>query len=204
MPTPMRLLSPLFDLLLKLLPAPALARLRKGLLRYGKSQAPAALLARSQQGARAFAKQAAQHSEAYQTLLQEQGLNPNALNTGDWTSLPVLTKNNTFGRFTLAQLSRPHAPRDLADVLTSSGRGGHSFGFKLTTHAEQAWFDTDLGLQDSFKVDELDTLLINCLPMGVVFPSRAVTVANVSVRDDMACALVRDIGPQFQQILLCT
>jgi phenylacetate-CoA ligase len=176
-------------------------------LHYGKSLPFERLMARSQQGAQAVALQAARQSEAYRTLLQEQGLNPDTLNAAtNWSTLPVLTKSNTFGRFTLAQLSRPHAPRDLADVLTSSGRSGRSFGFKLTSHAEQAsaWFDIDLGLQDTFKVDQLDTLLVNCLPMGVVFPSRAVTVANVSVREDMACALLRDIGPRFQQTLLCT
>lgn len=192
---------------LSLLPNKGLALLRQWLLNYGKSLPYERLMARSQQGAQALALQAAQQSEAYKTLLLEQGLNPGTLNAAtDWSSLPVLTKSNTFGRFTLAQLSRPHDPRDLADVLTSSGHSGRSFGFKLTSRAEHesAWFDIDLGLQDTFKVDQLDTLLINCLPMGVVFPSRAVTVANVSVREDMACALLRDIGPRFQQTLLCT
>lgn len=55
-----------------------------------------------------------------------------------------------------------------------------------------------------FKVDQHTTLLVNCLPMGVVFSSRAVTVANVSVREDMACAILRDLGPRFAQTLLCT
>jgi phenylacetate-CoA ligase len=193
--------------LLSLLPDKGLVLLRKWLLNYGKSVPYERLMARSKQGAQAVALQAAQKSEAYRTLLQDQGLNPGTLNAAtDWATLPVLTKGNTFGRFTLAQLSRRHDPRDLADVLTSSGRSGRSFGFKLTSHPEQAsaWFDIDLGLQDTFHVDQLDTLLVNCLPMGVVFPSRAVTVANVSVREDMACALLRDIGPRFQQTLLCT
>jgi phenylacetate-CoA ligase len=165
-------------------------------------------MARSLRSATAVAHQAAQQSEAYRTLLHEHPLGPACLKPRltDLSTLPVLTKQNTFERFTLAQLSRPQASHDLAEVLTSSGRGGRSFGFKLTTREEQAsaWFDIDLGLQDMFKVDQLRTLLINCLPMGVTFSSRAVTVANVSVREDMACALLRDLGPQFQQTLLCT
>ena len=40
--------------------------------------------------------------------------------------------------------------------------------------------------------------------MGVVFHSRAVAVANVSVREDMACSILRDVGPGFQQTVLCT
>lgn len=193
--------------LLSLLPDIGLVLLRKWWLHYGKSLPYERLMARSKQGALAIALQAARQSEAYRTLLREQGLSPGNLNAvTDWTTLPVLTKSNTFGRFTFTQLSRLHDPRELADVLTSSGRSGRNFGFKLTTRSEHesAWFDIDLGLQDIFKVDQLDTLLVNCLPMGVVFPSRAVTVANVSVREDMACALLRDIGPRFQQTLLCT
>jgi phenylacetate-CoA ligase len=193
--------------LLSLLPKKVLQKFRKILLRYGKSLNYEQLMTRSQQGAKQVALKAARQSEAYKTLLQEKEIDPASLKvSSDWTSLPVLTKENTFERFTLSQLSRPHACADLADVLTSSGRSGRSFGFKLTsrTEHESSWFDIDLGLQDIFKVDQLDTLLVNCLPMGVVFPSRAVTVANVSVREDMACALLRDIGPRFKQTLLCT
>jgi phenylacetate-CoA ligase len=193
--------------LLSLLPRKIVRKIRGGLLRYGKSLPYEQMMARSLQGAKKVALKTAQQSEAYRTLLQEKGHDPKALTAATaWHDFPVLTKKNTFERFTLSQLSRPHACTDLADVLTSSGRSGRSFGFKLTSRQahDSAWFDIDLGLQDIFKVDQLDTLLVNCLPMGVVFPSRAVTVANVSVREDMACALLRDIGPRFQQTLLCT
>ncbi|MDP1532151.1 MAG: hypothetical protein Q8L92_01070, partial [Rubrivivax sp.] len=89
---------------------------------------------------------------------------------------------------------------------TSSGRGGRTFGFRLSARKshERAWFNIDLGLQDAFGVDDRSTLLVNCLPMGVVFSSRAVTVANVSVREDMACAILRDVGPRFEQTLICS
>ncbi len=150
---------------------------------------------------------AAKHSEAYRVLLQEHSLNLAKLGPDtDWNDLPILTKANTFERFSLAQLARPLSAGALADVLTSSGRGGRSYGFRLTAREqhEDAWFSIDLGLQDVFGVDESTTLLVNCLPMGVVFLSRAVAVANVSVREDMACSILRDVGPTFQQTLLCT
>jgi phenylacetate-CoA ligase len=182
--------------------------LRKRLLRLGRSMSHDALLGRGESLARATAARAAAESEAYRTLLLERGLDP-----ADWKRaapllerLPVLTKESTFGRFTVQQLSRPVPPRDLADVLTSSGRGSSTFGFRLTTRRqhERAWFDIDLGLQDAFGVDDRPTLLVNCLPMGVTFQSRAVTVANVSVREDMACAILRDLGPRFEQTIVCT
>lgn len=193
--------------LLPLLPAAALRWLRKITLHYARRMDGERLLVLSRRGAVRAAVQAAVHSAAYRTLLQEQQIEPSTLGAQtELASLPVLTKANTFERFTLAQLARPLPAQEIADVLTSSGRSGRSFGFRLTARAqhETSWFDIDLGLQDMFKVDQQTTLLVNCLPMGVVFNSRAVTVANVSVREDMACAILRDLGPRFAQTLLCT
>ena len=193
--------------LLSLLPAPALRLMRKLLLRYTKRMSVADLLEHAQHRALRTALQAASNSAAYCTLLQENKIDIFSLNMKTkLTSLPVLTKKNTFERFTLAQLARASSPEKIADVLTSSGRSGRSFGFKLTSRAqlETSWFDIDLGLQEAFNVDQFSTLLVNCLPMGVAFRSRAVTVANVSVREDMACAILRDVGPSFKQTLLCT
>ncbi len=181
--------------------------LRKALLAYARLIPREQLQRRSVQGALKAAQHAANHSAAYRTLLQESGLDPAAVGPATpLAQLPVLSKDNTFGRFSLEALSRPLPATALADVLTSSGRGGPGFGFRLTTRRQHggAWFDIDLGLQDVFGVDEKPTLLVNCLPMGVVFPSRAVAVANVSVREDMACAILRDVGPRFSQTLLCT
>ncbi len=193
--------------LLPLLPEAAVRLLRTLMLGYGKRMDADRMLANSRRGAVRAVVQAAQHSAAYRALLQEHRVEPTTLGAHtDLAALPILTKTNTFERFTLAQLARPTPPKELADVLTSSGRSGRSFGFRLTTREqhETSWFDIDLGLQDVFNVDDDATLLVNCLPMGVVFPSHAVTVANVSVREDMACAILRDVGPRFKQTLLCT
>ncbi len=153
------------------------------------------------------ARHAAEVSAAYRQLLAEQGVSRARL-AKDITlaELPVLTKANTFGRFGLEELARPIRPEALADVLTSSGRSQSHFGFRLASRQEHdgASLAIDLGLQDAFNVDGLPTLLVNCLPMGVVFRSRAVAVANISVREDMACAILRDLGPRFKQTLVCT
>lgn len=181
--------------------------LRRVLLGYAKRMNPERMLANSKHGVLRAAALAARHSRAYRILLQEHGISPASLPAlTDLSVLPVLTKANTFERFTLAHLARPLPVETLADVLTSSGRSGRSFGFRLTARGqhETSWFDIDLGLQDVFHVDQRPTLLVNCLPMGVVFRSRAVAVANVSVREDMACSILRDVGPHFQQTLLCT
>ena len=105
--------------LLSLLPRKIVSKIRRGLLRYGKSLPYEQMMARSLQGAMKVALKTAQQSEAYRTLLQEKGHDPKALTAMTaWLDFPVLTKKNTFERFTLSQLSRPHTCTDLADVLT--------------------------------------------------------------------------------------
>lgn len=180
---------------------------RRWLLRSARGLDVNRLLARSRAGVLDAARRAATKSPAYRVLLAEHGLQPAQISAGlDIRRLPALTKDNTFGRFSLAELAGPLQPRDLADVLTSSGRGGRVFGVRLTTRQahDRAWSDIDLGLQDAFDIDGQPTLIVNCLPMGVVFPSRAATVANVSVREDMACALLKNVAPAYAQTLVCT
>lgn len=181
--------------------------LRRALLGYARRVSPGRLLERSKLNALVAARRAAATSSAYSTLLAEHNLSSTALNNvADVADLPVLRKSNTFERFELQLLASHLRVDDLASVLTSSGHGGKSFGFSLTTHRvhENAWFGIDMGLQDAFDVDRLPTLLVNCLPMGVVFSSRAVTVANLSVREDMACAILKSLGPRFAQTIICT
>lgn len=181
--------------------------LRHWLLRYAKSADGAKMLRRAASSALKVAAEAATHSAAYRTLLTEHGIAAEAIGRGAALSdLPVLTKENTFGRFSLDELTRPLRVDEIADVLTSSGRGGNSFGYKLTSRTQhnRSWFDIDLGLQDMFDIDFLPTLVVNCLPMGVIFQSRATAIANLSVREDMACSILRDVGPRFKQTLLCT
>jgi phenylacetate-CoA ligase len=187
--------------------AAALRSLRRLLLAHARRVPVEQAVLRGQSAAMRLARWAARASPAYATLLHEHGLTPAQLAAGlPLKALPVLDKAGTFGRFPLAELARPVAADRLADVLTSSGRSGDHFGYRLSarqTH-ENAWFGIDLGLEEAFQVDTRPTLLVNCLPMGVVFRSRSVAVANVSVREDMACAVLRDIGPRFAQTLLCT
>jgi len=189
-----------------MLPRFLLRSCRRALLAYGRTVSPQALLQRSARGAVDVARATAERSPAYRQLLQECGLRAPLRADTPLQALPVLNKGNTFGRFSVQELAGPLHPGDLADVLTSSGRGGTTFGIRLSTRKahERAWFDIDLGLQEAFDIDRRPTLIVNCLPMGVVFPSRAATVANVSVREDMACAVLRSAGASFAQTIVCT
>jgi phenylacetate-CoA ligase len=142
---------------------------------------------------------------AYRLLLDEGGVDPSAIVDGDsfTARCPILTKSNTFDRFPIDQLCVAGTMTELADVLTSSGHGGR-FSFGLSTRQQQAESATliDVALDEAFQVKTRRTLAINCLPMGVTFSSRAMTVATTSVREDMAVALVKTFGQHYDQVLI--
>lgn len=142
---------------------------------------------------------------AYRTLLEELRVDPAAVRTiADFARLcPRLSKENTFLRFTLAELAVPGALDELAGVLTSSGHGGR-FAFGLTTWSQARYnaAANDLALEQALAIDSKRTLLINCLPMGVRFQSKTVTIAETSVREDMAVALIDQFGPSYEQLLV--
>ena len=156
---------------------------------------------------RAF-RRAAKKSPAYQILLHESKVNPEVIATAqDVVRLcPILEKSNTFSRFSLKQLIADDVSvNQLASILTSSGHGNSGFAFGLSTRSQMQANPAviDLGLDLAFDIDSHRTLLVNCLPMGVTFQSNSVCVANVSVREDMACAIIAQAGNLFDQIILC-
>ena len=141
---------------------------------------------------------------AYRTLLSEAGIKVEAIKTpADFKTLPVLEKASTFQRFGIAQLCRDGQLGRLGSVLTSSGHSG-IFAFGLNDAealpAMSAWIDDLLDLL--FAVRSKPTLLINCLPMGVKVPTQACTLAETSVRPDMAVGLVKALASHFSQIIL--
>jgi phenylacetate-CoA ligase len=148
-------------------------------------------------------RQTATRVPAYQVLLREAGLRAEEIKSAaDFTRLPILEKKNTFQRFPLEQLCVDGKLGRLGSVLTSSGHSG-IFAFGLTAAdalSETAeWID---GLLDYlFQVRTKETLLINCLPMGVKVPTTACTLAETSVRADMVLGLVRAFGTHFSQMI---
>jgi phenylacetate-CoA ligase len=153
-------------------------------------------------------RRAAKRSPAYKILLEEQKIGIKSIfSVQDFVELcPILDKSNTFHRFSLRQLIADDVSvNDLASILTSSGHGSGGFALGLSTRIQFKTMPSmiDLGLEMAFEIDRYRTLLINCLPMGVTFQSNTVCVANVSVREDMACAIVEQAGDMFDQIILC-
>lgn len=169
---------------------------------------PNDLIAKGEKRLLAIFRRAATQSPAYKTLLAEAGVKISDIQTAQdvFARCPVLNKSNTFHRFNVSQLLCNKLPvAELASLLTSSGQGGTGFalGVSTRTQARKAASLIDLGLELAFDIDKHRTLMVNCLPMGVTFASEAVCVANVSVREDMACAVIQQTGQLFDQIILC-
>jgi phenylacetate-CoA ligase len=151
-------------------------------------------------------RRAAASVPAYRTLLDEHDIRAAQVTSlASFSRLcPLLSKRNTFDRFALDRLSVGGALTDVGDVLTSSGHGGR-FSFGVITRAEMSANAglIDRAFDDAFGVKTRKTLAINCLPMGVGFSSECMTVATISVREDMAVALVEAFGRYYEQIVLC-
>jgi phenylacetate-CoA ligase len=148
---------------------------------------------------------AAEHVPAYRTLLFEAGVRPvDVRDVWAFTTLcPLLSKVNTFDRFPLTELCAGGRLTDVGEVLTSSGHGGRfSFGVTSRSEAAGAAAFVDDALDDAFQVRSRRTLAINCLPMGVGLPSRCMTVAATSVREDMTVAIIKTFGASYDQILI--
>lgn len=178
------------------------------LLKIVARQTPERLMAVSLRRLPRVVVRAMKRSAAWHTLLSEAGVHTpgNSAPKSLLHQLPVVEKTDLFERFSVEQLlASDVAVSKLADVLTSSGHGGRSFAFGLASRQQMkgAPAAIDVALQQAFNIDAQSTLLVNCLPMGVVFTSNAVCVANVSVREDMALAILRQAGPLFKQVILC-
>ena len=150
-------------------------------------------------------RRAAVESPAYRVLLREHSVNPDAITDLEtflrWC--PVLNKQSTFGRFPIDDLAVPGTLDELANVLPSSGHGGHfSFGLETRAQSAAAAAFVDDALDTAFQVKSRRTLAVNCLPMGVGVSSACMAIATVSVREDVAVAVIERFGPHFDQVLL--
>lgn len=185
------------------------ARLSRRLIRAQLARtSPSSLLKLGRKKTLRCFQRAASQSMAYRTLLDEANVDPaRILSVADFVAhCPLLEKANTFRRFEISSLlAKDIQPNQIASILTSSGHGANGYALGLSTRSQLLSTPAiiDLGLDIAFDTDRRRTLLINCLPMGVTFQSNAVCVANVSVREDMACAIVEQAGKLFDQIILC-
>ena len=143
---------------------------------------------------------------AYQSILKEHGVDADAIQ--DILSyrklVPTLTKESFFQPFELHEYCVDGSLENITSYMTSSGHTGvFSFGVIDRDQTATTAFSTDSILEYGFLIDEQSTLFINALPMGVrVFSG--LPVVDVSVRCDMAIAILRKVSKYYKQTLIIT
>jgi phenylacetate-CoA ligase len=152
-------------------------------------------------------RQYASSVPAYTQLLKEKGVNPADITSVEAFKrlLPIIDKYDTFIKYEnhISRLCVDGELGDVVSVLSSSGYSGR-FSYGLISRAEDKAGKNmlDLYLDQRFQIEKRRTMLINCLPMGVKVSSERTVVGDVSVRPDMAIALVRSFGKDFDQIIM--
>lgn len=178
-------------------------RRRRGIIRFLKSVSPHDLEKYGERSALKVFQIAASSVSFYQRLLKEKGIKVNQINSiKDFKRLPILEKN-IFQDNEIIDLIENRNLGHAKSILTSSGYSGiFSFGVNSDKNLANTGRLIDLGLDYVFEVGKKKTLLINCLPMGVKVYSNECVIADVSVREDMALALVKKFHPYFKQIII--
>ncbi|MBN2210422.1 MAG: hypothetical protein JW709_03420 [Sedimentisphaerales bacterium] len=149
-------------------------------------------------------RQAAGDVPAYAQILREASIESGEINSlEDFKRLPIIDKASTFEKFALADLCRQGTYFMPAGIITSSGHSGRfAYGIIPVDSFTQQSQRIDDALELFFQARTKTTLLINCLPMGVQIPATCCTVAPISVREDMAVALVQGLASYYEQIIL--
>ncbi len=149
-------------------------------------------------------KRAATRMPAYAKLLSDKGVNHKEINTIDdfQKRVPVFTKKDFFVDTPMEQLCVDKDIRSLKLAVTSSGFSGlFSLGMSTEQDQNQIIFSVDTLFEYLINISEKKTFLINCVPMGVKIPT-SLPIAEVSVRSDMALALIKKFSPYFEQFLI--
>jgi phenylacetate-CoA ligase len=152
-------------------------------------------------------RQYASSVPAYTKLLKEKGVNPESITSvaAFKRLVPIIDKYDTFIKYEnrISNLCVNGELGDIVSVLSSSGYSGRfSYGLISREEDKAGRNMLDLYLDQRFQIEKRRTMLINCLPMGVKVASERTVVGDVSVRPDMAIALVRSFGKDFDQIIM--
>jgi phenylacetate-CoA ligase len=150
---------------------------------------------------------AASHAPAYRQYLRECGVEVSSIRSIDdfKARIPVVDKDKTFKLYALEieKLCLAHQIKDPQLIVSSSGHSGYfSYGLSTRRELKKAQEDIDFMLDHFFGVSSKTTLLVNALPMGVKIQSSSVTIADTSVRSDIAIGVIKTFAPCFEQIIL--
>jgi phenylacetate-CoA ligase len=161
---------------------------------------------------------AARRVPAYGDFLARQGCDPARIQTSaDFAAVPVMDKRNYLTQYPLPDLCWDGNLSALHMISVSSGSTGKPFFWPRGIHQELA---TSISFEEiyrhTFRADERRTLVVVCFAMGTwiagTFTYQAtallaqkgypLTLVTPGVNRDEILRAVRELGPQFDQVVL--
>jgi phenylacetate-CoA ligase len=155
---------------------------------------------------------------AYQAFLTEQGIDPKEIQSFEqFTSLPLVTKDNYLRRYQLSELCYDGKLVNCDTIAVSSGSTGKSsFWPRYVTDELQIATRFEQIFHDSFEADRRSTLAVICFALGTWvggmyttnccrylaskgYPLIVVTPGN---NKEEIFRVVRELGESFEQVVL--
>ncbi len=176
---------------------------RKRILQYLQKMDPEKVETISDKRVMKTFRRAVRVSPAYRKLLESGNLDPDSIKTVAQfrDQVPVTDKQNYFQPYSFEELLGENT-KGMKLAMTSSGYSGtFAYGFVGGQALRTAHLGVDLTLDYWFGISEKRTFLINCAPMGVHVET-SLPLAEVSVRSDMALALLKKVSPAYEQTVI--
>jgi phenylacetate-coenzyme A ligase PaaK-like adenylate-forming protein len=173
------------------------------ILTFLRSADPDVLEAMGQQEVLEAFRSAAAEVSAYKDVLRKAGVDPAAVTDVEAfrSRVPLIDKSVIFP-YRIAELCRNGKMDDISGMLPSSGHSG-VFAFSVNTrkNVENTARMVDLALEYCLSIFQKRTILVNTYPMGVNVHTR-LPVANTGVNADIALAIIKKFGPEFEQLVV--
>jgi len=152
-------------------------------------------------------RQIAKRNPFYKKYLQRLNIDQKSIKTiQDFkNSVPILNKEKLFtsNLLNIKEICLDGNLKDCQSILPSSGHSG-AFSFGLTTEEELRTQEesVDLILDYAFNTTHKNTLLINCLSMGINISATKMTLVNTGPRSDIVISIIKTFAKEFEQIIM--
>ncbi|WP_127509400.1 phenylacetate--CoA ligase family protein [Actinoplanes solisilvae] len=165
----------------------------------------------------ALFRDAARNVPAYRHFLAERGVDPARVRSmADFSTLPIVTKENYLRAYPLAERCRGGSLDGSAAVALSSGSSGQPTIWPRTLTDELAGAARFEQIFRVFGADEHSTLAVVCFPLGnwiggmytaaacrqLAARGYRVTVATPGNHVEETLRVVEALGPEFDQVVL--
>ena len=148
-------------------------------------------------------ERAMKSSPAYASLAAQHGIVLSSLKRPEdfFGSIPITNKQNYFAKYNYNELVGKNLSKVKLAMSSSGYSGTFAFGFSTEDALKNGRAGADITLAYWFDISNRTTFLINCAPMGVHVET-SLPIAEVSVRSDMAIALLQKVSPAYEQTIL--